>query len=146
MPWKLCVRNLLIIIFLNYFLICNTNCLDTITIPYALFTNYFLISFNHSLSNLKHLIFLTFCPTNICKSIFLSFTFDGRNSFFSLSLCFKVHLFLFVFPLSQSLGFCSTLLSTWLFNHHVSLCLAGFYIHPQVWFSDLSKAFFKIFK
>ena len=89
--------------FLIHFLIFTIYCQHTIIIPYALFTNSILVSFDRPLCNHNQSIFLIISLislislANIYKSTSVCLTLGLKNSFPSLSLCFKV-VFSVAFP------------------------------------------------
>ena len=84
---KFCVQKLLIMIS-KVFLIFDNYCQHTIIL--ALLTNNILISFDHTLYNLKYFLFLIVSLGNIYKPISLLFPFGLTSSFSGLSLCFYV--------------------------------------------------------
>ena len=75
-PCKRFVQKLLMITFPSYFLILITDSLYTI-MSYELLTNNMLITFDHSLCNLKHITFLIITWQNI-SNFFLSALHLGR--------------------------------------------------------------------
>ena len=137
-PCKLFVQKFFMITLPSYFLLFVTDCLYNIISIELLISN-ILISFDHSLCNLKHITFLFIPPYNISKSFPFCFTFISAFSAsrkFSL-LVFPCFYFLhsFLFSLTQ------LLISS--FHYHASLCPARPFAHPQVLPVASSKTLFK---
>ena len=109
-----------------------------------------LISFDHPLCNLKHITFLIILPYDISRSFPICFTIsmvNSRPSFFSSLLDTSPYLY-FRFHSFHSFCFLLALLLTSFFHKHISLYLAGPFVHPQL-ISEVSgkapvKTFYKL--
>lgn len=91
---------------------------------------------NHPFCNLKHITFLLSLKHKVSKSFPFWFTFGLVNIHPSVFLCLQILPLIRVsLYFLQSLRFSLTLLLALLllsFQNHISLCVAGPFVHPQL--------------